>query len=167
MMLFDDQGHLQSTPITESIEIRFYRSVAPNNEINSGSREEFLTPGQDFYEVVLRRPRLFAGEAGGLRATGRKEKAFALLNSFGADEGTSPSQFQKLDNYAPTLESCAVCHRGGGINSVNSRRQFLRPNWLIHDDPNPPDNATSPANVPETKWWEYDQSVTLKQNRFD
>ena len=166
MMLFDNQGRLQPTPVTESIQFRFYRSIAPNNEINSGSREESLAAGQDFYEVVLTRPRLFAGETGGLRATGRKEKAFALLNSFGADEGNSPGQFQKLDNYAPTLESCALCHRGGGINSVNSRRQFLRPNWLIHDDPGSPANASA-TNVPETKWWEYDQSVTWKQNRFD
>ncbi|MGA2810126.1 MAG: hypothetical protein ABSG16_01910 [Candidatus Acidiferrum sp.] len=167
LLLFDDHGTLQSAPITESVQIRVYRSVTPNDAADSGSAQEFLLSGQDFYEIVLSRRLLFAGKAGGLRETGRKEKTFALLNSFGADEGTSAKQFAKLDDYPATLESCAVCHRGGGINSVNSRRQLLKPNWLIHDYPDPPAIAPARTNTLPAQWWEFDRTASSKQSRFD
>jgi len=166
MMLFDNHGELQPTPITESVQIRVYRSVAPNDQVFVDNRQERMS-GQDFYEVVLSRPLLFAGKAGGLRETGRKEKAFAILNAFGADEGNSPRQYMTLDKYAPVVESCVMCHRGGGINSVNSRRQLLKPNWLVRDYPDAPASASVPTNMPLNKWWEADPSINWKQSRFD
>jgi hypothetical protein len=165
MMLFDNQGTPQSTPITESVQIRVYRSVPAHAEIINDESQAFKKSLQDFYEIVLSRPVLFAGSAaqrsGGLRATGRKEKQFSLLNSFGADEGP-PGQFAKLDNYPPALESCAMCHRGAGINSVNSRRVLLKPYWLTHD------YAERPGYTPPpTQWWDYDQGVSWKQQRYE
>jgi hypothetical protein len=161
MMLYDDHGQLQPTPITESVQIRVYYSVAPHGRFVPENRQLLLS-GQDFYEVVLSRPLLFTGKTGGLRATGRKERAFAILNSFGPDEG-SPSQFVKLDNYAPALEECATCHSAAGINSVNSVRRLLRPNWLTHDYPDTSTGFTPPSN----KWWEADQAVSWKQRRYE
>jgi hypothetical protein len=46
---------------------------------------------------------------------------------------------------------------------VNSRRVLLKPNWLTHDYPDLPSGYTPPEN----KWWEYDQSVSSKQQRYE
>ena len=164
MMLFDDQGDLQATPITESVQIRVYRSVAAHGEMINDERQAFKKSVQDFYEIVLSRPLLFAknsAQSSGLRATGRKEKQFSMLNSFGADEGP-PGHFAKLENYPPALESCAPCHQGAGINSVNSRRVLLKPNWLTHDYA-----ERAGYTPPPNQWWEYEQGVSWKQRRYE
>ena len=143
MMLFDNRGNLEGTPITESVQIRVYRTV----------------PTQDFYEIRLSRPQLFANRAGGLRATGRNEKEFFILSAFGPDGG-SPNQYTPLDKYPPILETCVTCHRGSGITSLNSRGHLLKPYWLNHE-------YSVGAYGPDHKWWEETQDMGWKQNRYE
>ena len=159
MMLFDNRGNLRGAPITESVQLRVYRAIttiqAPVNDLRQASEMS----RQDFYEIRLSRPQLFANKAGGLRATGRDEKEFAIFGFFGADEGAS-NQRTRLDQYPPILETCFQCHRGAGINSLNSRGKLLKPYWLEHDLP-------AGAYDPGNKWWEGDQDTGWKQNRYE
>jgi hypothetical protein len=160
LVLFDNHGELQGTPITESVQIRVYRSVAPVRQDNGRSREsEIEASGQDFYQIVLSRPQLFAGHSGGLRATGRQEREFAMFNSFGADEG-SPAQHVRLDQYSPVLEQCFECHSRPGINSLNSRQHLLRPYYLQHDYP---ENTLPSGN----EWWVDESGAYEKRKRYD
>src|ERR1019366_646448 len=73
MMLFDQLGNLQSTPITESIQFRVYRTVSTldgSNGASGSSRADAIKKsGQDFYQFELSRRQLFTNRAGGLRAT--------------------------------------------------------------------------------------------------
>ena len=91
MTLFDDHGNLVPTPITESVQIRVYRTITANKEerYESENFEELTTrSGQAFHEITLSRPRLFAKKAGGLRATGRDEREFSVR----ADDPLNPWQ---------------------------------------------------------------------------
>jgi hypothetical protein len=163
MMLFDNQGRLASTAITESIQIRVYRAIALKDRVNTESAsslaEAVKNSGQDFYQIRLSRLQLFANKAGGLRATGPEEKEFAMCNSFGADEG-KPNQYLSINQYELVLQSCFTCHRGAGINSLNSRSALLKPNWLQHDSP-------AGAYAPDQEWWVYGDDTGWKQRRYE
>jgi hypothetical protein len=167
MMLFDTDGKLEGTPITESVQIRVYRNITstgPVADLGSGFAGAIAKSGQDFFQITLRRPLLFAGAAGGLQATGRDEKEFSIFNNSGPDEGT-PDQFANLEKYPPVMETCVECHAAGGVNSVNSRGRLLKPYWLNRDYPQPA--GTAPAPVSEHRWWEETPDMGWKQNRFE
>jgi len=161
LMLFDNGGELLGTPITESVQIRVYRRIEPARDSFHNLEEQREASGQDFYEFVLSRPQLFAGNGGGLRSVRRKEKEFGMFQFFGPDKG-SPAQRVGLDRYAPILDECVECHRGTGINSVNSREHLLKPYWLEHDYP---ENGPIPAN--SNPWWVDETGVSAKQKRYD
>ncbi len=149
MMLFDNQGNLVATPVTESVQIRVYRAIAKS--------------GQDCYEIRLSRPQLFGSKSGGLRAIASNEKEFFIFNFSGPDEHeVSPTAPWSLDKYLPVLEECVACHRGIGIDSLNSRSKFLKPNWLQHDHP-----AEFYEPVHNRGWWEGSATLNLKENRYD
>ena len=162
MILFDNRGRLEATPITESLQFRVYRAIAVKDRVNaanaSGMAEAVANSGQNFYQIVLSRTQLFANKSGGLRATEPNEKEFAMFGSFGADQNGNPSQYMSLDQYQPVLQTCFVCHRAAGINSVNSRSALLKPNWLQHDEPG--------AYSPENPWWQYEEPV-WKLHRYE
>ena len=150
MMLFDSQGNLVPAPITESVQIRVYRLIP--------ARHRDILEEQDFYEIRFSRPLLFANKAGGLRAIGPHEKEFPIFQAHGPDEfAASPDQYTALERYPRILEQCASCHSKPGINSLNSRRKLLKPNFLPHDSP-----SAYPA-----RWWENDGTAYWKQNRYD
>ena len=156
MMLFDNQGNIEATPLTESVQIRVYRKITPMDLANPSTVDEAIDrSGQDFYQIRLSRPLLFANRSGGLRATERNEKEFAMFNAFGPDEG-EPSQFISLDQYEPVLHSCFICHSHGGVNSLNTRGRLLKPNWLQHD------SAPSAGDRTNADWWQYDGDVHLE-----
>jgi hypothetical protein len=71
----------------------------------------------------LSRVRLFAGEAGGLRAVARDEKEFPLFQSHGLDlfESGGGSSGPLEGHLRPVLGSCTQCHFRPGIHSVLSR----------------------------------------------
>jgi hypothetical protein len=162
MMLFDNQETLTATPITESIQFRVYSDVAAKDHVSGESASNMLeaiqNSGQHFYQIRLSRPQLFANKAGGLRATEPDEREFAMFNAFGPDEG-SPAQHIPLSAYHPVLQMCFDCHRGAGINSLNSRGALLKPNWLQHDHP-------AGAYDPSHPWWEYGDT-SRKEKRYE
>jgi hypothetical protein len=163
MTLFDSQGNLAPAPITESVQIRVYREITttPARYFGSGDMNEIAKDsGQDFYEFKLSRALLFAGKAGGLRATGRDERELSTFQQQGDDEieeFDEHPEFKKM--WAPALQSCLSCHSGGGVRSFNSLDKLFKPNRRQQD---PPDNGAYPA-----RWWLNDGSVAWKQDRYD
>jgi hypothetical protein len=128
MVLIDNQGNLTPTRLTESVQIRVYRSIPKGAEIRSlGARAT-----QDGFEFRLSRRKLFGAETGGLKAVLRDEKDFILFRAHGIDwfeqaDGASPENSQ-----GAILDQCASCHASPGIHSVlsYSERRFepsLRP----------------------------------------
>jgi hypothetical protein len=75
MMLFDKQGNLILSPITESVQTRVYGEVTtPQGYDFSDRRAEMVrNNGQNFFEIRISRPLLFSGKQGGLRATAPDE----------------------------------------------------------------------------------------------
>lgn len=163
MMLIDNQGDLQASPITESVQIRIYRSITAAHERNFGSgnpADIIRESGQNFYEVTLSRPLLFAGKNGGLRAIGPGEREFSVFQTMGTDwiERTHGGPEFDIDSIRPRLQTCAWCHNGGGIRSLNSRAALLRPNRMQKEPENP---EYGPI------YWENASTLSWKSNRYD
>jgi hypothetical protein len=121
--VIDTEGRLQPTPLTESIQLRVYHAVTPGsryvNDFNSPSRYD-----QDFFEFQMSRPRLFAGQAGGLRAVHPGDVEYLTFRTHGDDA------FESTDSTNPSsviLETCRACHSEPGIHSVLSRLQWMKP----------------------------------------
>jgi hypothetical protein len=161
MILFDNQGTLVATPITESVELRVYRSITARHDRNNvrvdwpAARVE-----QDFYEVRLSPSQLVEGQAGALRAVARGEKEFPLFSTQGDDvfEVVAGRQDPSATfRNSLILAGCAACHSAPGINSVQSRRHLLKPKRR-QADPDPPYDAL---------WWESENTVSWKANRYD
>jgi len=158
MTLFDNQGKLVLTPMTQSVQFRVYRAIVEQPQsVPDSSDTESPNSGQDFYEVALSRPKLFAGEAGGLRATGRNEKQFFVFGFAGPDHGR-PENYASLDSFAPVVQSCAMCHQGAGVHSLNTRSRLLKPHQLQRD-------RSIDANTPG--WWQDSRTISWKQGRDD
>ena len=158
MTLFDKQGNLAPAPITESVQVRVYENVTSGTTEPAASLPDTISRnGQHFYEIRLSRRQLFAGKSGGLRAVGPDEKELFQFNAMGFDEFENPPFRVVLTRTPPILEECFMCHRGVGINSLNSRANLLRPNSLQQDH--------TYAYPP--RWWENDATVDWKQTRFD
>lgn len=133
MTLFDNQGNLAASSITESVQIRVYHSITTTEErfLNGNMAEVIKNSGQDFFEFKLSRQLLFAGKNGGLRAVAPDEKALSTFQTQGDDplEG-APGRPPLADKALPELQRCACCHSGGGVRSLNSRSGLLKPNRL-------------------------------------
>jgi len=160
MTLFDNQGQLVLTPITESVQIRVYGNVSAEDDLGAvanGFDEEIARSGQTFYEIMLSRPQLFAHKAGGLRATGRDEKQYFIFNFMGPDEGRPPYN-ASLEGSTPALKECVVCHANKGLNSVRSRVRLLKPHELQRDRSH---DADGPA------WWQDPRTIPWKQGQDD
>jgi hypothetical protein len=159
MITFDRSGELVPTPITENVQIRVYHSVPAridHNDVNvdwSAARSE-----QDRYELRLSRRKLFAREAGGLRALGPDEKEFLTFKSQGEDPFVEPRSLQQFRSRV--LDGCVACHSAPGINSLQSRIHLLKPNPLQRD-PDKPESEASPL------WWGADEVVWWKQQHHD
>jgi hypothetical protein len=61
------------------------------------------------------------------------------------------------DRFPPIVQTCVWCHRCGGIVSLNSRANLLKPSSLQQD--------TSFELPP--RWWENAATVFWKQQRYD
>jgi hypothetical protein len=69
LTLFDNQGNLAASSITESVQIRVYRTITAMEERNFGNgniADITRNSGQDFFEFKLSRPLLFSGKNGRL-----------------------------------------------------------------------------------------------------
>ncbi|HTS38837.1 MAG TPA: hypothetical protein VMH04_24395 [Candidatus Solibacter sp.] len=130
LTVFDNQGNLTESAITESVQIRVYRSISTAEERNFGSgrmSDVARSSGQEFFEMKLSRPLLFAGKNGGFRATVRDERTLPTFQQQGDDLIDEPRDPHPRE--IPTdLQSCVWCHNGGGVRSLNSRPALLKPN---------------------------------------
>ena len=78
------------------------------------------------------RDRLFAGESGGLRPVGRKEKEFPTFASQGIDLFESANGSDPIERtLRPVFKSCMNCHSESGIHSLRIRsiRHDIVPAW--------------------------------------
>jgi len=159
MTLFDNQGQLVPAPITESVQIRVYRAVTQKTDVESISSldDAIARSGQDFYEIRLSRPQLFANKTGGLRAVGREEREFFTFQAQGDDLIEDSVRFPP-SKYRPVVQTCAECYRGAGINSLNSRANLLKPKFR---------QFASEERVYSFRWWENDGTIDWKQQRND
>lgn len=125
---------LTASPLTESVQLRYYRDV-PN--LTKQTLEDALVGGtagslraqswQAYHELRLGRAALFAGRAGGLRAAD-DERDFKT--GFGAhpwDEFEANFVGQPFSDRRarlPVTESCFACHSLPGAYSFNSHFHF-------------------------------------------
>jgi hypothetical protein len=105
LVLVNDQGALQVTPLTEEVQLR-----------------AFPTPkDQHFYEVALDRNRLLAGKSGGLRALGREDEDLFFFQSMAGFR--DPFQHEGgMGGVIRPLTHCAACHetKPGGIFTLQT-----------------------------------------------
>jgi hypothetical protein len=120
MMLIDSDGNLRPTALTESVQIRVYRSIPEGVEIRS---EEALKT-QDVFEFTLDRRNLFGSVAESLREVRRDEKNFLLFRAHGIDWFEEEGEIERARGQV--LTQCASCHASPGIHSVlsYSERRF-------------------------------------------
>jgi hypothetical protein len=161
MMLFDKQGNLVLSPITESVQIRVYREItmARKHDFSAGRDRMARNSGQDFFEITISRPLLFSGKQGGLRATGREEREFPTFQTMGNDPIDSASgRVEHLNSQPPTMETCLNCHSGGGVTSFNSLDSLLKPTRRQQE---PKDVNYGP------RYWSESKALWWKENRYD
>jgi hypothetical protein len=160
MMLFDRAGNLVPTPITESLQIRVYRQITNRQDRNNtGADWPAARIEQAVYEIRLDQAQLFAGKAGGLRAVTHDETEFAVFSTQGNDAFEPPARGHGDPRFPAgnILDRCAVCHSAPGINSVQVRRQLLRPN-PAQVDPAPPYDSL---------WWASQDALSWKARQYD
>jgi hypothetical protein len=161
MTLFDNQGNVAASSITESVQLRVYHAITTMEERNFGNgnmNEVKRNSGQDFFEIKFSRPLLFSGRNGGLRAVARDEKEFSTFQSQGDDPFEGRSLRPKSADTPPELQTCVWCHSGGGVRSLNSRDALLKPNRRQQE----------PQNVDYGPiYWSDDAAVGWKGSRFD
>jgi hypothetical protein len=155
MTLFDSQGRLMPTPITESVQIRVYRSVAPSATPAVGIDQMITKSGQDCYAIRLSRPLLFANQSGGLRAARPDERDFTLFGGGGPDEGSS-GHYASLASYQPVVKACVMCHREVGLQSLRTLGRLQKPNPLQRD---------LPSGAFEPRWWQDARVLSWKQSQ--
>jgi hypothetical protein len=134
-----------------------YREIRKSGHGQVGFDQAVVESGQDFCDIELSRPQLFARKAGGLRALQSGEKDFTKFGAFGPDEGR-PGHYATLANYSPVLTECVFCHQGAGVNSLNSRVKLLKPHVLQED-------RSSGFLGPH--WWQDARTLSWKQSRDD
>jgi hypothetical protein len=110
-MLVDVQGDLVPSPLTETVQIRVFRSTAPPR------------PAQDFYKFKLDRTRLFASDPASLQPLPRDAEELTLFMTHGSDPFERATGEQRRPRPDRVLERCRDCHQSPGIHSVLSYRQ--------------------------------------------
>ncbi len=120
MMVYDTEGRLTPTRLTETVQLRVYRAVRPGERRAVQQAAE----DQDFFEFEMNRARLFAGQAGGLQPIARDQRR---LMTFGVSQhmvNKDPFRSSSPEALAGSsvFHSCPICHAGNGINSVLSLR---------------------------------------------
>jgi hypothetical protein len=155
LTLIDNQGRQRATPLTESVQIRVYRSVTPSAAPAVGIDQMVTKSGQDCYAIRLSRPLLFANQSGGLKAARPEERDFTLFGGGGPDEG-SPGHYASLASYHPVTKACVMCHRETGVQSLRTLGRLQKPNPLQQD---------LPAEAYGPRWWEDARVLAWKQSQ--
>jgi hypothetical protein len=127
MALIDVNGVFQRTNIVEDVQIRVHRTIPSNIPHGLNLNRNEALEALDVYEFKLNRPKLFAGENGGLRSLAKTDKEFPLFQSHGIDLFEENSGNLPLDRMLRvSLESCASCHFRPGVHSILSRARVDR-----------------------------------------
>ncbi|HEX8149700.1 MAG TPA: hypothetical protein VF591_21150 [Pyrinomonadaceae bacterium] len=122
MLVIDERGEPAPTRVVESVQIRVHRALPGEIPEAFDSVGAAARASLSVYEFRLSRARLFAGEAGGLRALARDEKEFPVFQSHGIDPFELQGGREPVERHLrPVLGSCVVCHFRPGIHSVLSR----------------------------------------------
>ena len=117
MLLLDSSGEVIPTHLTESIQMRTYKTIAPDPSA-IGEQENF--------EFRLSRALLFAGQAGGLRRIKEHDTEFPVFMTQG-DDPFEQSAVPERPRALPILNRCGPCHDGNGIYTVRSYANELAP----------------------------------------
>jgi hypothetical protein len=116
MLLIDAKLEPVPTPITQQVQFRVYQRVGGSG--NLPERSAFI--GRQIpFELVMRREPLLHGQAGGLHAVTAEETEYQLA----AIPTDGPRA--ALLRGPVVLLTCARCHYGDGIFSVNSYKRFF------------------------------------------
>ncbi len=116
MMLVDAKLEPVSTPLTQQVQFRVYQKVGGGGSVLE--RSAFI--GRQIpFELVMRREPLLQGQAGGLHALSAGETEYQLA--------AIPMGGPRTDllRGPVVLSTCARCHEGDGIFSVNSYKRFF------------------------------------------
>jgi len=148
MVLFDKQGNLVVSPITESVQIRVYREITTAQARDTSDERH---SGQDFFEIRISRPLLFSGKQGGLRATARDEIELPTFQTKG-DDPIGESQAPAHASLMRTMETCLLCHSGGGISSFNSLNSLLKPTRR-QEEPGSVNYGPRSESESNALWW--------------
>ena len=123
MLVIDERGEPVPTGVVESVQIRLHRSIPQVIPEAFDTDRDPARATLAVCEFRLSRARLFAGEAGGLRAVARDEREFPLFQSHGDDlfelQTDAGNSFER--HLRPVLAFCTSCHFRPGIHSVLSR----------------------------------------------
>ena len=128
LCVINTDGHIQQTPITESIQLRRYLK----NDKRIPDQRFSPNDVQQFFEFQLDRR-----QGGALRAVGQKENGFPfvhfrgqgrdLFEVFDAFGRSSPPAEDSAKVQSVLLDHCFECHSDRGIFSVLSYTGFLSP----------------------------------------
>ena len=138
MLLIDKEGELVATALTETVQLRVFRTIArldPDQDpLRGGARVRGEPETQDSYEFTLGRVPLFAGRNGGLRPIRRDERDFRtqLLVQID-DEFELPPSDELEKRMGQTMQSCLGCHDRSGIYSIQSFTgdNYPRPRYYL------------------------------------
>lgn len=156
MCVIDNNGHLQPTPITESLQLRRYLRTdrgIPDQRFSTNDVQQFFEFQMDKRQKAA------------LRAIGPDEEGFAFVHFMGKGidmfEGRIGASTQKPAHSASSqtklVRNCYQCHSARGLFSVLSYTGFTSP--AVTDGPanlHPVDYATAAT---ATIYW--------KQQRYD
>lgn len=119
MMVIDDGLNLVPTAVTQGMELRVYvRAPAPGR---IGAQLSNFLERQRVFKIAMRRRELLAGRSGGLQAVIPGEREYQFLSQpMGVPRATYLQG-------PVVLETCAVCHLGEGIFSVDVYYQNFVP----------------------------------------
>jgi hypothetical protein len=116
MLLVDQTGTIVPTKVVESIQFHV------------------IGPVHAFSEHNMRRARLFAGQAGGLRAVEPTDRSFLTFSAKGDDVFEQGGRGPSGEVTEVTLSFCDMCHQSrfvSGVASVLSVRSLLKPETLV------------------------------------
>ena len=116
MLLVNDRGEIASTRIVQTVQMRVL--FAKDMRLIAGQHGfEDAAAAFPFVEFRLRRRLLFAGDRGGLEATGAGDHAFGTFSSHGFDPFETPDERPA----GPVLRGCVNCHHNVADAPVWSR----------------------------------------------
>ena len=123
MLLIDDMGRVQRSPLVESVELRVYHAPTTRGFLPDGRRS---FGDQDVAAIRTLRQGLFAGDAGGFRAIVPGERRFGVFSTQGEDAFENGATVATL-THTDVLKGCVSCHAELNVQSLGIVRHLLKP----------------------------------------